>query len=55
MHFLRYVLLAAMRVPVVLEVLPALRRLAATLGQAADESELCRIEIITPIKMNIGV
>ncbi|AQU88270.1 flagellar protein FlbA [Komagataeibacter nataicola] len=49
-HFLRYVLLAAMRVPVVLEVLPALRRLAATLGQAADESELCRIEIITPDK-----
>ncbi|QHC34450.1 tetratricopeptide repeat protein [Komagataeibacter xylinus] len=49
-HFLRYVLLAARRVPVVLEVPPALHRLAATLGQAADESTPHPIEIITPDK-----
>ncbi|MCE2576420.1 lipopolysaccharide assembly protein LapB [Komagataeibacter sp. FNDCR2] len=46
-HFLRYVLLAARRVPVVLEVPPALRRLALTLGGAMRET--CHpIEIITP-------
>ncbi|MBV1831747.1 tetratricopeptide repeat protein [Komagataeibacter sp. AV436] len=49
-HFLRYVLLAARRVPVVLEVPPALRRLAATLGQAAGERAPYLIEIITPDK-----
>ena len=49
-HFLRYALLAAMRVPVVLEVPPALRRLAATLGQAAEENTPYRIEVITPDK-----
>ncbi|AZV39703.1 tetratricopeptide repeat protein [Komagataeibacter xylinus] len=49
-HFLRYVLLAARRAPVVLEVPPALHRLAATLGQAAGERALHDIEIITPDK-----
>lgn len=46
-HFLRYVPLAARRVPVVLEVPPALHRLALTLESAMRESGH-PIEIITP-------
>lgn len=42
-HFLRYAILAARRVPVVLEVPAPLRRLAATLGQGASHP----IKIIT--------
>ncbi|MGY6769727.1 tetratricopeptide repeat protein [Komagataeibacter sp. NFXK3] len=49
-HFLRYVRLAAARVPVVLDVPPGLRRLAATLGQAVGENTPHPIEIITPDK-----